>query len=169
MALIMIDKLDAARRQLETAALLYFNDQDIVSIHTLTAAAYEIVESLAQRRGRSTLAQSSLLKLLSDDLAKEVRSAMRVPQNFLKHADRDPDAQLEFEPDFTEFLLLDAMSTYAQITGEIPRLFDVFSKWFAIQKPHSLNLGPDEKRTLLEAHKNFGAMSRSAFLKKSLQ
>jgi hypothetical protein len=120
MATMIISKLDAARRQLETAALLYFNDRDVVSVHTLAAAAYEIVEPIAQKRGRSTLVQSSLLNLLPENLANEVRRAMRTPQNFFKHADRDPDATLELEPDFTELLLLDAMVTYAQITGEVP-------------------------------------------------
>lgn len=163
-----INKLDAARRQLETAALLYFNDRDIISVHTLAAAAYEIVETIAQKRGSSTLVQRSLLNFLPDDLVKDVRKAMRTPQNFLKHADKDPEAQLEFEPNFTELILLDAMATYAQITGDIPSIFNAFSTWLGLQKPDMFGGTPEAKEIMREAQRHFGSMTRLEFLKKSL-
>lgn len=37
MAPIIVTKIDAARRQLEVAVLLYFNDRDPLAIHTLAA------------------------------------------------------------------------------------------------------------------------------------
>lgn len=40
---IQVTKLDAVRRQLETAVILWFHDGDPVSIHTLTGAAYQII------------------------------------------------------------------------------------------------------------------------------
>jgi len=168
MATIIVGKLDAARRQLETAALLYFNDLDLVSVHALAAAAYEVVETIAKKRGRSTLIQRSLLDFLTDDLVKEARKAIRSPQNFFKHADKDPDEQFELDPAFTEYLMLDAMATYAQITGETPVLFNAFSVWFILQKPKGLNFAPDVQETFARAKKKFGAMSRQEFLKRYL-
>ena len=41
-----VTEIDAARRQLETAVVLYFREEDPVSIHTLACAAYEILLSL---------------------------------------------------------------------------------------------------------------------------
>ena len=38
-----ISKLDAARRQLDTAVRLYFSEADPVSIHTLAAASYQLI------------------------------------------------------------------------------------------------------------------------------
>jgi len=43
---LKISKLDAAKRQLETAIRLYFNEADPVSVHTLAGAAHTISEIL---------------------------------------------------------------------------------------------------------------------------
>ena len=164
MPTIAIAKLDAARRQLTTAVILYFNNLDVVSIHALAAAAYEVVGAIAKKRGQSTLIQRSLFDFLTDDMVKELRQSMRRPQNFFKHADRDPDAKLEFDPDSTEWVLLDAMLTYAQITGEIPILFNAFSVWFTLQKPEKLGRSPEVQARLLKAKEYFGHLSRQEFL-----
>jgi hypothetical protein len=162
---ILLTKLDVARRQLETAARLYFNNGDIVSVHTLTSAAYEIVETIASKRGLSTLTQRSLLDFLSEDLVKEVRQAMRHPQNFFKHADRDSGEQLEFDPRFTEYRLLDAMVTYIQITGEAPVIFNAFSGWFIFQYPKAIVQPADTQEQFLKTRQKFAGMRREVFLK----
>jgi hypothetical protein len=48
---IKISKLDAARRQLDTAIELWFHDGDPISIHTLTSAAFEIIQDLNKKHG----------------------------------------------------------------------------------------------------------------------
>jgi len=44
-----LSKLNVAKRQLETAIKLYFNDNDPVSIHTLACAAREILSDLNEK------------------------------------------------------------------------------------------------------------------------
>jgi len=46
-----LSKLDAALRQLETAVTLYFHSSDPISIHTLTAAAYNVLQGIKKHRG----------------------------------------------------------------------------------------------------------------------
>lgn len=46
---IKVSKLDVARKQLEQAILLFFNDGDPIAIHTLVAAAYNIVHALTKK------------------------------------------------------------------------------------------------------------------------
>jgi hypothetical protein len=46
---IVITKLEAGRRQLRTAIRFWFEDGDPVAIHTLVAATYEILDTLAKR------------------------------------------------------------------------------------------------------------------------
>lgn len=46
----------------------------------------------------------------------EIRKLFIKAQNFLKHADRDPDANLEFFPDATKFYLLDATRLLLSLT-----------------------------------------------------
>jgi hypothetical protein len=50
-AQLHFSKLDVALRQLETAVTLYFHSADPVSIHTLTAAAYNVLRDLKTHRG----------------------------------------------------------------------------------------------------------------------
>ena len=40
------------------------------------------------------------------------------PENFFKHADRDPDGVIEFRPSLTKFFLFDAVEMYRQLTVE---------------------------------------------------
>ena len=47
----IITKLDAAHRQLVTAIRLFFDDDDVAAIHTLTCAARELYEKRCADQG----------------------------------------------------------------------------------------------------------------------
>jgi hypothetical protein len=47
---VTITKPDAARRQLETAIKLYFDEGDPASVHTLCCAAYELIQVLNKKQ-----------------------------------------------------------------------------------------------------------------------
>ena len=51
-ATIFINKLEAARRQLDTAIRMTFANEDALAIHTLAAAAHGIVRDILRKRGR---------------------------------------------------------------------------------------------------------------------
>jgi hypothetical protein len=90
MAAITISKLDAGRRQLETAITLWFNDGDPVSTHTLACAAYEIIHvvSSARNRTRDLLFDKLVVK---DEYRSAWNQRLKEPANFFKHARNDPD------------------------------------------------------------------------------
>lgn len=91
-----VDKVNAARRQLATGLELWFGDGDPLSIHTLIAAAHGILADLCRAQGiPDKLLDSDLVK---DEFTKQWRAAVRKPANFLKHADDDPEGELEFSP-----------------------------------------------------------------------
>lgn len=98
---------------------------------------------------------------------KEVIESFREPENFFKHADRDPEGILDFNPDFTEFLLMEAIEAYVSLTGEVPQLFSVFRTWWLIQKPHMLK-NPDEKYLKALTSFNFGTEQRMEFYQEAL-
>jgi hypothetical protein len=50
-----LSKLDAARRQVDTAIELNFEGRDLVSVWTLAAAAYNILRDLMEKAGRRTM------------------------------------------------------------------------------------------------------------------
>ena len=92
---IKLRKIDAATNQLDTAIELWFRSKDFASILTLSAAAHEIIAAIvAHQKAGETLFDSPLFK---DEYRKQANRAFRLPQNFLKHADKDPDPDGTFE------------------------------------------------------------------------
>lgn len=133
LATLKLSKTDAARRQLEAAIRLWFFDGDAVSVHTLAAAAHQLVHDLGKARGLGTS-----LRELSDvrpEYRRKLREAIVRDENFFKHADRDPDALLEFRPTVTTYMLVDAVLTYQTLTSERPPILRTFSIWMTIQNP----------------------------------
>ena len=129
-----IAKLDAARRQLETAIELYFQGGDVVSLHTLAAASREILADLcAHREVEPVLSQERLLKeLVKPEFRDTLYQALHKAENFFKHADRDQDVLLSFNPAQSEFILLEGVEAYVELTKELPALILAFRTWWMI-------------------------------------
>jgi len=161
-----VTKLEAARRQLETAALLYFNSRDAISMHTLVAAAYQILEDLATREGTKMLIEQSIVSSLGEEIARELRPYIRRIQNYLKHADRsnEPDS-LEYSPQLTELMLLDAYGKLTQLTGEQPRILLAFENWFFMNHLEMLDRFPPQKQVMRQAKSMLGHLDRITFLR----
>jgi hypothetical protein len=53
MATIRIDKIDAARRQLDASIRMFFSSEDILAVHTVASAAYRIIRDLAEKSGNA--------------------------------------------------------------------------------------------------------------------
>lgn len=108
---IFLTKLDCAKRQLETAIDLFFRSGDPVSIHTLTRASHEILQTLCEKQG----VHSSLfcdLQMIKEEYRIEVKQALNKAKNFFKHAERDPDEVIVFNPEVSEFYIWDACRMY---------------------------------------------------------
>lgn len=135
---VKITKLDAAKRQLQTAVRLYFNDEDPISICTLTRAAHEIISVLNEKHGKSTMIMSD--KLIVDKYKEEFRKIMNAPKNFFKHADKDPAGILDFNPEENEFFLLDGCENYEILTGEKVPHFIIYRNWFYAKYPEVINI-----------------------------
>lgn len=150
-----VDKIDAARRQLEVASELYFADGDILAVHTLAAAGHEILRDLNKRRMAlvgeppappfynisvkdipSALAKLGIGKAESPKLLVD---ACNEAENFLKHADRDWGATLEIRPEWTQLLLLDACRLYAFLTGTSTEPLTAYFAWCQLQHPDELD------------------------------
>jgi len=160
---VKVSKLDAARCQLECAAELYFRDGDQVSIHTLAAAAFEILSDLAKQKGDS-MPLKRTVNSLPKDLAKKLWHHLRKPQNFFKHADRDGLATIEFSPMQAEVMLMDGTAKYWQLTGEQPEILWAFEKWFVVTYPELWKDHPKTHAMFKEAKRLFGGQSRREFL-----
>jgi len=155
-----ISKLDAAKTQLETAIHLFFHNSDPVSIHTLTAAAYNILRDICKNRGYPyVLIKGSSLQYVIPGKEKKYLNAVNQAENFFKHADNDPEEILNFNPSQTEILIYDACKIYQEITKKINPLCHLFQVWFMAENPDLFKFPKDMEKQIImireaKAHEN---------------
>jgi hypothetical protein len=122
--------LEAAKRQLAVATELYFQDQDAAAIHTLVAASYNIIRDLSRLKGGAIMAVKDFFPTtVSASKADGVSRWVNSFENFLKHADRDPDGEIELSPDLTEAMLIDAWAQFERLGGQLPKAGKIFKLW----------------------------------------
>jgi len=141
---LTFDKIAACRRQIDTAIWLWFNDGDMVSIHTLADAAFGILDQLFQARkwGRPMP--------LDDDPAKTTpeqrkwRDKVREAGAFGKHARWDHDRAYEYNPVFIECYLAFAITAHGRLEDVGPgSLQTAFSIWFWLHYPKFVERAPN--------------------------
>lgn len=130
---ISITKLDAARRQLETAIILWFHEGDPVSIHTLVAAAYQILYDLNKKCGGASMMKDA--KIIRPECMKEWHQIFTKWQSFFKHANKDPLDTLLFPPQVTRNFMLDAIAKYEEMLHEKRPLFRLFNFYMVFVEP----------------------------------
>ena len=120
----VLTKLDVARRQLAVAIRLFFDDRDSVSIYTLAANAWEIVDVLCKTRGVDSFSEQVRENL--PDGKKLKRDFINQPyRNFFKHANHDPEGTVEeFSDDKNDHILFLAVEDLLRLECQ------VFQIWY---------------------------------------
>ena len=162
---LVVTKYDAAKRQLETAVLLYFNEMDPVSIHTLAAAGYNILRDInAKNCGGPMFLKDDAARFVRPEHVGEFKKKMNEAENFFKHADRDHDKSIKFRPAFSEFFLLGAAHKYRDLTSESVPLFHLFDTWHMLVNPSIYILPPEVERLRLSIEGDYINGRRMKFL-----
>jgi hypothetical protein len=107
---VVISKIEAAQRQLRTAITLWFNEGDEVSIHALAFAAYEVMHTISKRinpHRRDLLFDTVLIK---DEYRSEFNIQLKRTASFFKHANRETETKIEFDPEISEMFILYALA-----------------------------------------------------------
>ena len=91
--------------------------------------------------------------LVRPDKKQEVTRLFNEAQNFFKHADLDPDAQLKFYYEATPFYLVDAAQLYLALTGQQFPEVTVLQMWFVAKFPVLLSEGPFKEQMIRHARK----------------
>ena len=165
---IKVSKLDAARRQLETAVRLYFSEADPVSIHTLMSAAYQVLSDVNRARGGSPMLKDQVPTWVRPDATAEAKRRLSEAANFFKHANRDHDEVLEFSAGPTELLLYDAIRKYRELTCETVPLFAVYDAWFWLGPGAEFARGPEREEVLEGLRQAFPNSTRASFFAEAL-
>ena len=165
---LTVSKLDAARRQLETGTRLYFSEGDPVSVHTLVAAAYQVLSDVNRARGGTPMLKEQIPSWVRPGASAEARRKLNEAANFFKHADQDHESTLEFGQRSTELLLYDAVRKYRELTGELVPVLGVYEAWFWIGPGSGLVLDSERHRVLEDMRQAFPNATRSSFLREAL-
>ena len=131
---ITVTKLDAARSQLNTAIQLWFGGADPISIHTLNAAAHEIIHSLFKKRGLSGLFFDSPF-FTSKNIRNKMAGHLKKYANFFKHADHDSNDSIEFNPETNEALFLYSIMGLVAMKETLTWREAAFYGWLIITRP----------------------------------
>jgi len=137
-------------------------------MHTLAAAAFGVIRDLNQKRGGAPTLQERIFENVKAEHHKLLREKLNEAQNFFKHADRDHEGSLDFNPDSTELVAMDACSKYAELTGEIPPLFQIFNGWMMITHQDIFTFPEQQRRQLEGAAKTFLPTGKAAYFKDML-
>lgn len=125
-----VTKLDAARRQLETAIWLLFENADAVSVYTLTFAAFGILKDVGKHRKVGRVLE------VADEIAastpkNEFWNAFNKTGNFFKHANKDPKGILSGVPEEeNEALLSLAIEIYRDLECILTPEIESFYLWW---------------------------------------
>ena len=134
---ITISKLDAARRQLQTAVTLWFTGGDPVSTHALAYAAYENLHAVSKKRNPNRHDLLFDLAVIKEESRKEVNAMIKRHANFFKHGDRDAEAVVDFNPVLSETFILFAIKGLELCGESMSDEFLVFNNWMRIEIPLS--------------------------------
>jgi hypothetical protein len=158
-----LTKTVVARRQLATAIRLHFANGDAVSVYSLAANAWEIIDVLCQKAGVESLSMQARENIPADvDLKKKYINSPH--RNFFKHADSDFDKELDPIPEAqVDAVLFLAVEDYIRLTKKSPVEFQVFQIWYLAAHPEKvIKTALDDVITIAAGYfPNMNSMPRS--------
>jgi hypothetical protein len=130
---ITVTKLDAARRQLDAAIGLWFVEADPIPIHTLASASHETIHNLyRKKRLKRLLIGGDILNAMQKQQWSEL---VKRHYNFFRHANRDAQASIEFNPNTNEFIFFFSLIGLKRMKISLTMIESAFLFWFFVNKP----------------------------------
>lgn len=129
-----VTKIQAAERQLNASIRMFFGGEDPIATHNVACAAFDLLRNLAEKTDRPSL-MDKMLGMVNESKKNDMIELWRKPQNFLKHANRDPDDVLEYNPEILKFYLAFASIAYSEFTNKDTPEVRGFILWFSLMHP----------------------------------
>ncbi|GAA5663413.1 hypothetical protein Brsp07_01891 [Brucella sp. NBRC 14130] len=129
-----ISKIDAARRQLLAALHIHWYLNEPIAVYTLAANSWEVCNSLLKKDEKIRILQE--IVDVYGGTAKEIVGLINAPRNFVKHADKDPDAVFtDIKEDDCDAVILTACLDYMFANGRSPYSMGIFLSWYSAIYP----------------------------------
>lgn len=147
-----INKIEAARRQLDTAIDLYFNEEDAISCFTLSYASLKLLFDLYPHHKDDDFA-TQVDRIIGETGWQHISGV----GNFLKHADRDPEGILDrFDPENGMTIIGLATLLYRRIAGDFSLKMLAFDCWVEAIAADELGIPEiDQNEERAKLHKIF--------------
>ena len=128
-----ISKLEAGSRQLDSAIRMFFNNEDILAVHTVSRAAFRVLFDITKEGETKEALDAHIKKVGTEQFNKET--------NFLKHADKDAEAEINEDfYVFTEAGIGMAISLHYHHTKSMSPEMKGFSIWARMMRPKYFDL-----------------------------
>lgn len=138
MAKFKVNKPEAARRQLDSAIRMLFQNEDPIAIHTLCMAAFRILRDLTEKGGDSYI-HKVVKAIIKPGMEKEFWAVLQGPANFFKHADRDADAILDdVDEELNDIAMLLTCHYYQNLGYQLTPEMIVLMLWVNVMHPNYL-------------------------------
>jgi hypothetical protein len=125
-----LSKTEAARRQLDCAIRLYFDNDDLLAVHALSRAAFRVLYDL------QSADDDHKEQIITQTFRYLGWSNFNELTNFLKHADRDADAEIdEASERDTQIGIGFAAMLYRYITATLTPEMRAFHIWMKVNNP----------------------------------
>jgi hypothetical protein len=162
--IISTNKPIAAIRQLDVAIDLLFADYDPLAIRTLAAAAHGILSDLVEQKKPGKSWRSNMIEGsgLTDKAALEIINSA---QNYLKHADRDPDAVLNFNDEENHHVLFFATLECGELGHKLSMRMQVFQIWYLASYPDFLGHETEHVKNSKEMFPSLDSLTREERLR----
>jgi len=128
--MITVTKFSAARSQLETAILLWFNEADPVAIHTLAVAAQDCYKAIAKH----SYVESAFERWVQSQ-PKSFQKQLHDAQNFFKHGPDRLKGTIRLMLRHAEVLMVDAVRCHNLAIKDFPPLMWLYAVRFAVENP----------------------------------
>lgn len=133
-----ISKLEAAKRQLDCAIRLYLNDDDLSSAITLSRASFRLLWDIYP-----TIANDGFEKPLSKVIEQLGWTRFNAIANFLKHADKDPEAQMDPDAVHAKTGIGFSIMLYSRATGAYSPEMKAWETLMTLEQPDVWDSHPD--------------------------
>jgi len=138
-----IAKLEAAQRQLDAAIRMFFKNEDMLAVHTVSRAAFRVIYDIT-KEGEAKIALAARIKKVSISRFNE-------ETNFLKHADQDPGNEIDDNFHiFTEAGIGMAIGLYKGQENQLTPEMASFLVWSTFMRPSLYDLSEEIAQYIAE-------------------
>jgi hypothetical protein len=159
-----VNKIDAARKQIELSIRLLFQNEDPIGIHALSAAGFRIFRDLISIKPDNQINQY-FKTIIKPGMEGKFWKLFNRTANFLKHAEKDPHATLENVPEeINDGLIILACFYYKELGYEWTPEMVAFIMWYMVLHPEFAELMTNDQiihDVIAEEQNTIRAISRS--------